>query len=87
MPLKTAATRQRKPTFISAFRYRLPLPVKEIMAFASGDIYPGCPRCGCTMDREYMCFCDRCGQKLDWEALDDAHIVHPPLSQNQPDRR
>ena len=85
--MKTAKIRLRKPAFISAFRYRLPLPVKEVMEFASGDIYPICPRCECTMDREYMRFCDRCGQMLNWEALDDAHIVHPPLQKNRTKRR
>ena len=32
-------------------------------------VYPVCPRCGITMEREYQHFCDRCGQQLDWSAF------------------
>lgn len=30
------------------------------------DIYPVCPRCKETFEREYQQYCDRCGQKLAW---------------------
>ena len=72
MSLKTTITRQRKPSRIAAYLYRVPLPVTEVMVHCSGDSYPICPRCDCTLDREYMRFCDRCGQCLAWDALDYA---------------
>lgn len=47
--------------------FRKAMPVTEVLLFSSGkDAWPRCPRCRLTMDREYVCFCDRCGQKLDW---------------------
>lgn len=47
--------------------YRMPRSVRQVFRTQSGEIYPVCPRCDCTLDREYMRFCDRCGQKLRWE--------------------
>ena len=74
MPLKTTITRQRKPSRIGAYLYRIPQPVGKVVAFESGDCYPVCPRCDCTLEREYMRFCDRCGQRLAWDTLDFAKI-------------
>lgn len=78
MPLKTAAPRKRTFFLITAIQYRLPLPVKEIIIFADGNEYPVCPRCDKSMPREYMNFCDRCGQRLDWRAYDTAAVVYAP---------
>ena len=75
MHLKTTITRQRKPSRIGAYLYRIPMPVGKVVVFSSGDSYPVCPRCDCTIDREYMRFCDRCGQRLSWMRLDAAKIV------------
>ena len=66
MPLKLTTTRLREFSHIKAITYRIPLLVTERQIFASGDSYPVCPRCACTIEREYMYFCDRCGQKLAW---------------------
>ena len=38
---------------------------------------PVCPRCKTTMEREYMAYCDRCGQCLDWRGLKKAQVVYP----------
>lgn len=47
--------------------FRRPMAVTEAVLFARDPSpYPRCPRCHLTMDREYVSFCDRCGQKLDW---------------------
>lgn len=67
MLLKLTTTKPREPSRIGAYTYRVPLLVTERRIFASGDSYPVCPRCACTIEREYMCFCDRCGQKLAWQ--------------------
>lgn len=55
--------------------YRLPLVVQETRVFPNGDSYPVCPKCGLTLEREYMNFCDRCGQKLDWKGYEKAIVV------------
>ena len=78
MPLKTATEQQRKPRLVAAFRYRIPLLVTAILLLPSGDSYPICPRCDCSIDREYMRFCDRCGQRLCWDLFDFAKIIRAP---------
>ena len=46
--------------------YRQPLLIEECIEIANGDTYPLCPKCQCTLNREYQAYCDRCGQKLSW---------------------
>jgi hypothetical protein len=60
-----------------AFTYQIPMEVTQIMKRLNGDCYPVCPRCRITIEREYMSFCDRCGQRLGWKKLKDAVIVLP----------
>lgn len=55
--------------------YRLPLAVQEVRVFSNGNSFPVCPKCGLTLEREYMNFCDRCGQKLDWKEYEKAVVV------------
>ncbi len=78
MPLNQLEQRHTKPSFFSAVSYRIPLPVVEVVVFRSGDRYSVCPRCDSLLDREYMCFCDRCGQHLAWELLGHAMVVQAP---------
>lgn len=80
MFLKIATKTQRESKRISAVQYRIPLPVVEVLLFDNGNSFPICPRCDCTIEREYMCFCDRCGQRLAWAMFDFARTVHAPRS-------
>ena len=57
--------------------YRMKMPVTEVMLFPDGNSYYICPRCHITMEREFMNFCDRCGQHLDWKGYKKARIVYP----------
>ena len=60
--------------------YRQPLPVTQVRCFrfSSGLTgFPVCPRCRCTMEREYQSYCDRCGQTLDWRNFDRAALIFP----------
>lgn len=59
-------------TFIirTEISYRLSLMVTEIIIYADGYTYPVCPRCKNTLEREYQSYCDRCGQKLNWDNFD-----------------
>lgn len=75
---KTATKVQRKPIRVAAIMYRVPLMVTAVLLFKNGIAYPICPRCDCTIDREYMRFCDRCGQRLGWDMFDTAEIIHAP---------
>ena len=50
-------------------RFRDPLPVSGLRILYLSDgphAFPVCPECDSTLDREFQCFCDRCGQLLDW---------------------
>lgn len=55
-------------------RYREPMIVTEIKVWQNGYIFPICPRCDCTMERDYQSFCDRCGQKLKWKGFSRAKV-------------
>lgn len=78
MPLKAEIRTQPKPGRICAVLYRIPLQVTEVLELLHGDSYPICPRCDSTVDREYMNFCDRCGQHLGWELFDFARTIRAP---------
>ncbi len=68
-------------TFALLAGYRREMPVNEILVISSsvyGETgYYICPRCHITMDREFMAFCDRCGQHLDWGNYKKARIIYP----------
>ena len=78
MPLKPFETKRHKPLVVTAEAYRIPLQVKKLIQFKGGYSYPVCPRCDRSIDREYMQYCDRCGQRLGWEHLADARVVYAP---------
>ena len=78
------AIRQRKHSLFSVYRYRIPMQVKQVRRFLDDSYYPICPGCKRTIDREYMCFCDRCGQRLAWEMFEFATVVSsPPLQKTE----
>lgn len=64
---------------LAELAYRIPSLVRTIRLFASGDIYAVCPKCGISLTREYMAFCDVCGQKLNWSGFDNAEIIKVPF--------
>ena len=71
MQLKQKSIVQRK-VYTSKFAadavsYRIPRQVRQVSVLQNGDSYPICPRCDISIDREYMSFCDRCGQRLSWK--------------------
>ncbi len=63
--------------FAEAIAYRVPLPVTKVIVYADNTAYPLCPNCSMGLEREYMSFCDRCGQKLNWDMIKHARIVQP----------
>lgn len=56
--------------------YRIPIPVTEVHIYRDRSSYPLCPRCKSTMEREYQRFCDRCGQRLNWDQFEDSKEVY-----------
>lgn len=64
--MKSVITR----SFRSARRTK---PVTEYVILQSGlrnDLYYLCPGCRIHLPREYMQFCDCCGQRLGWKHLE-----------------
>ena len=60
--------------------YRRAMCVKERMVFSyigGKTTYYVCPRCKTTLEREFMSFCDRCGQKLDWRGYQNVRVEYP----------
>ena len=77
--LEIPITKQKYTTrlFIKAVSYRIPLPVTKIIVYADNTTYPLCPKCESALEREYVFFCDQCGQKLNWDLFEYARVVHP----------
>ena len=77
--LKKPAGKPKRFTrfFLEAITYRVPLPVTKVIVYRSGTSCPVCPRCSMSLEREYMAFCDRCGQKLNWDLLEHAKLCRP----------
>ena len=49
--------------------YRVPMTVRDLMAFRQArgkDSYYICPRCQELLEREFIAYCSRCGQCLNW---------------------
>ena len=89
MLLKPLRRKQHKTTSVPPEEYRTPLRVIKVIQLQNGDSYPICPRCICSLDREYMRYCDRCGQNLDWNNLSEAQVIYrlpPPLCHRHPEK-
>ncbi len=62
----------------SDLSYRAPMAVMEIRAFPNmtgKPMFPVCPRCKASLEREYLSYCNYCGQCLSWEHLKVAAII------------
>ena len=58
----------------TAESYRTPLQVTQLRTYRSAAYYL-CPRCNVTIEREFMAYCDRCGQCLDWRSSKKATVI------------
>lgn len=59
--------------------YRKPMIVEEAIVFGKAfedDIYYRCPRCQNALDREFLAYCDSCGQCLDWRDYQKAQRTY-----------
>lgn len=59
--------------------FQVPMMVNEMVKLQTYayqyDLYYICPRCKISLERDFMSYCDRCGQKLDWKDYKKAKIV------------
>ena len=76
LPFLAPKTKHSIRMFTDAVSYRIPLPVTKVIAYTN-TTYPVCPRCAVSLGREYMSFCDRCGQKLNWDLFGYAKVTYP----------
>lgn len=63
-----------------ALRLFHPMHVTQRMVFSTpygAYSLPVCPSCFVSMEREFQCCCDRCGQHLDWSLYNDAEVLYP----------
>lgn len=69
---------KRKFRIAEQLEYRKPKRVKSVICFASSsnEMFAVCPTCKSLLDREYMGYCDVCGQKLSWQDFEDAEIIY-----------
>lgn len=58
-----------------AISYRSPMRVTQTYRWSNGLQFPVCPRCLVTIEREYMSYCDRCGQALNWDRFARATVI------------
>jgi len=67
--------------------YRQKMRVTEVLIISSALYgktgYYVCPRCSITLEREFMAFCDRCGQRLDWKDYRKAKKIYPGQRHSQ----
>ena len=58
----------------TAENYRRPMQITHVRKFCN-SVYYICPRCNVTMEREFMAYCDRCGQHLNWKTCRKAVVL------------
>ena len=59
--------------------YRAPMMVDEAIIYRKAftdDLYYRCPRCQTFLARDFMAYCDRCGQCLDWRDYQKARRTY-----------
>ena len=61
-------------TATTAESYRIPMQVTHLRKYRATAYYI-CPRCHITMEREFMAYCDRCGQCLNWKNYTKAVVI------------
>ena len=63
-----------------ALTFRAPRMVTRVRLcrdFQGVCSFPVCPRCGASLEREYLSYCSRCGQCLCWDRFDQAAPLPP----------
>lgn len=60
-----------KNILLRLMSYRRKMNVKDFRLYDKYVTYPLCPRCGCCIEKEYVKFCNGCGQHLGWKFFAD----------------
>ena len=51
------------------------LLVRQKLLITEYSTYCICPRCYCPLPRDYVAYCDRCGQSLKWQSMKKVKYV------------
>lgn len=54
--------------------YRIPMSVTHLRKYRTATYYI-CPRCNITMEREFISYCNHCGQCLNWKHYRKAVVI------------
>ena len=68
------STALHKKATTTAEDYRTLIQVTHLHRFRDIGYYI-CPRCNTTMEREFISYCDRCGQCLCWKNYKKALVI------------
>lgn len=59
---------------------QIPMKITEKIKLKMYDQQYGtyyiCPLCKISLERDFMSYCDRCGQRLDWRGYKKAKIIN-----------
>ena len=61
--------RSKEKDALVALSFREKMVVNEIILYRDGTADSICPRCKTPIDREFISFCDSCGQRLEWKGF------------------
>lgn len=75
MKTQVFARRKRVARRRKAYSYRIPMQIRLYMKHWFGDAYPICPRCDSSLDRDFIAYCYRCGQKLGWDRINEVCFI------------
>ncbi len=79
-----APTKQRSGYFTpkraaEEITYRIPMEIQQLRYYTYNHTsYAVCPRCRISLDREYIRFCDVCGQRLSWKNYGNVIVITLP---------
>ncbi len=75
MSAKAIKRRKRVAKWRKAYSYRIPMQIRLYICMLHGEVYPVCPRCSSSLERDYILHCNRCGQKLGWDRLNEVCFI------------
>mgnify|MGYP005612263303 CR=1 FL=1 len=75
MNAQTRKRRKRIAKWRGAYSYRIPMQIRLYIQHWWRDVYPLCPRCDNSLERDLLGYCYHCGQKLGWDRLNEVCFI------------
>ena len=70
------------PDLEDAQSFRIKMKVTRVFECKDLSVFPICPRCEITLEREFQSYCDRCGQHLDWSYFGNDGVLKKKYANN-----